>query len=306
MILSPSARARVRQWFNRLNFDADVAQGRAVLEKELQRNGLTALNLDKLAEDKKKVDDDLAKEKTESGKQRDRAKTAEDARDALKVDLEQSKKSEEDRSHGRHQEPFSQDPRVAPRLRCRHHGRRRLRARGPADPGADRHHHRRQRPDGRRRLDPDAERRHLWLLRDAGHRRRQRSREELGRVAVAHQGQCRHQRKAEPDDRAIALGKKFDAVWLQARTVVATEAPKSEEMPADEVITEYFSAFSEALLSKGASFRNAIEGDREINAILKESDSIIPKRLYDTTKDLHLGMVISGITGAMFKALACK
>ncbi len=50
-IKSASARSRVRQWFNRLNFDADVAQGRAMLEKELQRNGLTALNLDKLAEE---------------------------------------------------------------------------------------------------------------------------------------------------------------------------------------------------------------------------------------------------------------
>ena len=48
-IKSTSARSRVRQWFNRLNYDADVAQGRAMLEKELQRNGLTALNLDKLA-----------------------------------------------------------------------------------------------------------------------------------------------------------------------------------------------------------------------------------------------------------------
>ena len=49
-IKSHSARNRVRQWFNRLNFDADVAQGRAMLEKELQRHGQTALNLDKLAE----------------------------------------------------------------------------------------------------------------------------------------------------------------------------------------------------------------------------------------------------------------
>ena len=59
---SQSARNRVRQWFNRLNFDADVAQGRATLEKELQRNGLTALNLDKLAEAEgyAKLDDFLA------------------------------------------------------------------------------------------------------------------------------------------------------------------------------------------------------------------------------------------------------
>ena len=49
-IRSQGARAKVRQWFNRLNYDADVAQGRAMLEKELQRHGQTALNLDKLAE----------------------------------------------------------------------------------------------------------------------------------------------------------------------------------------------------------------------------------------------------------------
>ena len=41
----------MRQWFNRQNLEADVAQGRAMLEKELQRHGMTALNLDKLAED---------------------------------------------------------------------------------------------------------------------------------------------------------------------------------------------------------------------------------------------------------------
>lgn len=49
-IKSPSARGKVRQWFNRLNHDADVAQGRTILEKELQRHGQTALNLDKLAQ----------------------------------------------------------------------------------------------------------------------------------------------------------------------------------------------------------------------------------------------------------------
>ena len=47
---SPAARGKVRQWFNRLNHDADVAQGRTILDKELQRHGQTALNLDKLAE----------------------------------------------------------------------------------------------------------------------------------------------------------------------------------------------------------------------------------------------------------------
>ena len=50
-IKSHAARSKVRQWFNRQNLEADLAQGRAVLEKELQRHGLTALNLDKLAAD---------------------------------------------------------------------------------------------------------------------------------------------------------------------------------------------------------------------------------------------------------------
>lgn len=48
---SQGGRSKVRQWFNRQNLEADIAQGRAILDKELQRHGLTALNLDKLAED---------------------------------------------------------------------------------------------------------------------------------------------------------------------------------------------------------------------------------------------------------------
>jgi GTP pyrophosphokinase len=48
---SQGARTKVRQWFNRQNFEADVAHGRALLDKELQRHGMTALNLEKLAED---------------------------------------------------------------------------------------------------------------------------------------------------------------------------------------------------------------------------------------------------------------
>jgi GTP pyrophosphokinase len=48
---SQGARTKVRQWFNRQNLESDIAQGRAVLEKELQRHGMTAINLDKLAED---------------------------------------------------------------------------------------------------------------------------------------------------------------------------------------------------------------------------------------------------------------
>jgi GTP pyrophosphokinase len=48
---SNGSRAKVRQWFNRLNFDTEVTQGRALLERELQRHGMTALNLDRLAEE---------------------------------------------------------------------------------------------------------------------------------------------------------------------------------------------------------------------------------------------------------------
>ena len=46
---SPGARSKVRQWFNKQNLDADIAQGRTVLEKELQRHGQSKLNLDHLA-----------------------------------------------------------------------------------------------------------------------------------------------------------------------------------------------------------------------------------------------------------------
>jgi GTP pyrophosphokinase len=48
---SQGARTKVRQWFNRQNHEADVAQGRTVLDKELQRHGMTGINLDKLAAD---------------------------------------------------------------------------------------------------------------------------------------------------------------------------------------------------------------------------------------------------------------
>lgn len=47
---SHRVRTKVRQWFNAQNLDADVAQGRAIVEKELQRLGLTALKLDTIAE----------------------------------------------------------------------------------------------------------------------------------------------------------------------------------------------------------------------------------------------------------------
>lgn len=48
---SQGARTKVRQWFNRQNYEADVAQGRTLLDKELQRHGMTGINLDKLAAD---------------------------------------------------------------------------------------------------------------------------------------------------------------------------------------------------------------------------------------------------------------
>ena len=48
---SHGARMKVRQWFNRQNYDTAVAQGRTLLDKELQRHGMTALNLDKVAAD---------------------------------------------------------------------------------------------------------------------------------------------------------------------------------------------------------------------------------------------------------------
>jgi GTP pyrophosphokinase len=47
---SASARAKVRHWFNHLNFDEDVAQGRAQLERELHRLGITSVNQEKLAQ----------------------------------------------------------------------------------------------------------------------------------------------------------------------------------------------------------------------------------------------------------------
>lgn len=46
---SQGGRTKVRQWFNRQNVETSVAQGRAFLEKELQRHGMTSANLDALA-----------------------------------------------------------------------------------------------------------------------------------------------------------------------------------------------------------------------------------------------------------------
>lgn len=47
---STRARAKVRQWFNAIELEETLAQGRAVVEKELQRLGKTAANLEELAQ----------------------------------------------------------------------------------------------------------------------------------------------------------------------------------------------------------------------------------------------------------------
>ncbi|MEI7841820.1 MAG: bifunctional (p)ppGpp synthetase/guanosine-3',5'-bis(diphosphate) 3'-pyrophosphohydrolase [Gallionellaceae bacterium] len=47
---SNRARAKVRQWFKMQNFDENVAQGRAQLDKELHRLGVISLNQEKLAQ----------------------------------------------------------------------------------------------------------------------------------------------------------------------------------------------------------------------------------------------------------------
>jgi len=59
---SAGARGKVRQWFNRQNHDASVAQGRVVADRELQRAGKTRMNMESLAErfGFDKVDDFLA------------------------------------------------------------------------------------------------------------------------------------------------------------------------------------------------------------------------------------------------------
>ncbi len=48
---SQGARGKVRQWFNRQNLEIDIAQGRMLLDKELQRRGMSKLNLDQFAAD---------------------------------------------------------------------------------------------------------------------------------------------------------------------------------------------------------------------------------------------------------------
>lgn len=61
-IHSARARNKVRQWFNNQNLETAIAQGRQVVEKILQREGATALALDRLATKlgHAKVDDMMA------------------------------------------------------------------------------------------------------------------------------------------------------------------------------------------------------------------------------------------------------
>jgi len=59
---SHGARNKVKQWFNRQNFETSVAQGRVIVDRELQRQGMTRLNLETLAKQFAfdKIDDFLA------------------------------------------------------------------------------------------------------------------------------------------------------------------------------------------------------------------------------------------------------
>ena len=49
-LASARSRAKVRQWFNAIEVQQRIAQGQAALEKELQRRGRTAVNLEQLAQ----------------------------------------------------------------------------------------------------------------------------------------------------------------------------------------------------------------------------------------------------------------
>jgi GTP pyrophosphokinase len=49
-IRSARARAKVRQWFNSQNLEAALAQGRQLVEKVLQRAGMTAVSLERVAQ----------------------------------------------------------------------------------------------------------------------------------------------------------------------------------------------------------------------------------------------------------------
>ena len=50
LMASPRARAKVRAWFNAIELQQRMTQGQALVEKELQRLGKTAVNLEQLAE----------------------------------------------------------------------------------------------------------------------------------------------------------------------------------------------------------------------------------------------------------------
>jgi len=49
-LASPRARAKVRAWFNAIELQQRITQGQALVEKELQRLGKTAVNLEQLAQ----------------------------------------------------------------------------------------------------------------------------------------------------------------------------------------------------------------------------------------------------------------
>lgn len=49
-LASPRSRAKVRAWFNAIELQQRISQGQALVEKELQRLGRTAINLEQLAQ----------------------------------------------------------------------------------------------------------------------------------------------------------------------------------------------------------------------------------------------------------------
>src|SRR5690606_21543758 len=49
-LASSRSRAKVRQWFNAVEMQERITQGQAMVEKELQRRGKTAVNLEHLAQ----------------------------------------------------------------------------------------------------------------------------------------------------------------------------------------------------------------------------------------------------------------
>jgi len=61
-VRSAGARTKIRQWFNRQNRETAIAHGREIVEKELQRHGMTGIKLDILASqfDFARLDDFLA------------------------------------------------------------------------------------------------------------------------------------------------------------------------------------------------------------------------------------------------------